>query len=229
MLKYFRPCDVSTFCHMPNLHAATLWRLQVTIICAVLHEQKWSPQPTIQTGPLLHVAIEVQPHSTNDKHKGSLSMFILCWKKLTFSHPIFLKRWPDTEISRTYWKKFSEWGGHYHNRDPPHRRGNHKLHPTYKMNTRDYALLLPNQEVEDIQWSSCNRWHIYTVHPTLLIFIAISKNIVKAHTRKMGIPVCFAARNIAVAHSLTYWEEKDGKNVSSIILVCYMWSKPWVL
>jgi hypothetical protein len=72
------------------------------------------------------------------------------------------------------------------------------------MNTRDYALLLPNQEVEDIQWSSCNRWHIYTVHPTLLIFIAISKNIVKAHTRKMGIPVCFAARNIAVAHSLTY-------------------------
>jgi hypothetical protein len=53
---------------------------------------------------------------------------------------------------------------------------------------------------------------------------------VKVHTRKMGIPVCFAARNIAVAHSLTYWEKKDGKNVSSsIILVCYMWSKPWVL
>jgi hypothetical protein len=104
MLEYFRPCNVSTFCHMPYLHAATLWCLQVSIICAVLHEQKWSPQPTIQTGPLLHVAIEVQPHSANYKHKGSLSMFILCWKKMTFSHPIFLKRWPDTEISRTYWK-----------------------------------------------------------------------------------------------------------------------------
>jgi hypothetical protein len=150
MLKYFRPCNVSTFCHMPYLHAATLWCLQVTIICAVLHEQKWSPQPTIQTGPLLHVAIEVQPHLTNYKHKGSLSMFTLCWKKMTFSHPIFLKRWPDTELAEPTGKKFSEWGGHYHNSDPPHRRGNHKLHPTYKMNTRDYPLLPPNQEVEDI-------------------------------------------------------------------------------
>ncbi len=128
-------------------------------------------------------------------------------KKNDILSSYFLKRWPLKSAEPTG-KKIFEWGGHYHNSDPPRRRGNHKLYPTYKMNTRDYPLLPTNQEVEDIQWSSCNRWRIYTVHPTLLIFIAISKNIVKVHTRKMGIPVCFAARNIAVAHSLTYWKER---------------------
>lgn len=153
------------------------------------------------------------PTSLNKLQAQRQSVYVYPFLKKKW-HSLILFSWRGDlilKLAEPTGKKFSEWGGHYHNSDPPHRRGNHKLHPTYEMNTRDLPLLPPNQEVEDIWWSSCNRWHIYTVHPTLLIFIAISKNIVKAHTRKMGIPVCFAARNIAVAHSLTYWEEKDGK------------------